>query len=1075
MLLRLLLLMLLLLLPQLVHATTFYVATTGDDARSCGAAQNLSLPKQTIASGMTCLTGGGDSLLIRGGTYFGTVSTPGVSGTSWANPVWIGAYQSGGVFETVILRGTGGDHVLAVGGGGNYVIFDHLAVSAPSGQQFSIAAGGAGRVRFQYGDVFMDPFTCTAPYTSSPGYAIYINPGASETQFIGNNIHDAPCGYGLYVHASNVLIDGNRIYNNAGYGIQIYAGEGCCLDNNIVRNNEIFGNGFLHDHDAITVYYGNNNVFYNNVIYSNKRCGFSVGTGSIGHMIVNNTVYNNPGCAVEIMSGAVAIDVRNNLFYLSNGILDSGTGSTLIPNRFTNPSFVNPAAPPLGFRLQPSSDALNNGVDFSAFFSTDFEGTARGLGGGWDQGAFELASAPPPTQVVFTVQPQSTPVGQVLAPVVVQIQDASGNLVSGSSAQVTLMLATAAQPLTRTGWTIPFADSVETGYAAANVLDGNPASAWHTQFTGGSPGPPHQIQLDMQSARLITGLRYLPRSNADPSGRIAQYGIDISLNGSTWTAVATGTWPTNTEVAQTVLFTEGSARYVRLRALANLDAAPYSSAAELDILANTLTPGGTLGGTPTRTAGGGVVTFNDLTLSPGGTYALTASSSGLASATSVSVVITSGAPTQLRFTAQPQSVLVGQVLPPVKVRFEDASGPVITTQAISLAIGTNPGGGQLAGTVTRAAVAGEATFNDLAILLQGGTGYTLVASALAVPNTTSNAFSVLGQPAAPREWIAHATHSYRCAETGGDTNSSALADTALVPQANLSLVSVDSQDTGYEGVLAIDGEDLTFWHTQFTGGSPGHPHQIVVNLGASYTVTAFQYLRRQDGDSEFLGGGILAYEFYVNTTGVAPWGTAVASGTMADIMTRQTFQTTPKVGQYVRLVALSEVVGRPYTSMAELTVFGATGVGAGADYTHTLACALPAGDLRAQGLLRTCALLEVGTVGAASTAILALHLGGTVLNTNDGASITQTLTSNSWVCFDTVVGANPGVSVPTYSSYLQTAPSFSRVTGRGGITSQPVTVNTTVAEIAAFASRWLSSTGGNDYITLKTMTMGLSK
>src|SRR5437763_9537814 len=50
------------------QATTFYVATTGNDANSCVASENIASPKHTIASAVTCLTPG-DTLYLRGGTY----------------------------------------------------------------------------------------------------------------------------------------------------------------------------------------------------------------------------------------------------------------------------------------------------------------------------------------------------------------------------------------------------------------------------------------------------------------------------------------------------------------------------------------------------------------------------------------------------------------------------------------------------------------------------------------------------------------------------------------------------------------------------------------------------------------------------------------------------------------------------------------------------------------------------------------------------------------------------------------------------------------------------------------------
>ena len=81
------------------------------------------------------------------------------------------------------------------------------------------------------------------------------------------------------------------------------------------------------------------------------------------------------------------------------------------------------------------------------------------------------------------------------------------------------------------------------------------------------------------------------------------------------------------------------------------------------------------------------------------------------------------------FTVQPSSTTAGSPLaPPVQVAIEDANGNVVTsaTPAITVAIGTNPSGGVLSGTQTVNAVAGVATFGNLAID-KAGTGYTLSA------------------------------------------------------------------------------------------------------------------------------------------------------------------------------------------------------------------------------------------------------------------------------------------------------------------------------------------------------------
>ncbi|MFN8569309.1 MAG: discoidin domain-containing protein [Kouleothrix sp.] len=42
----------------------------------------------------------------------------------------------------------------------------------------------------------------------------------------------------------------------------------------------------------------------------------------------------------------------------------------------------------------------------------------------------------------------------------------------------------------------------------------------------------------------------------------------------------------------------------------------------------------------------------------------------------------------------------------------------------------------------------------------------------------------------------------------------------------------------------MDGSASTIWHTQYTGSVSPLPHQITLNMGASYSVTGLRYLPR---------------------------------------------------------------------------------------------------------------------------------------------------------------------------------------------------------------------------------------
>jgi glucose/arabinose dehydrogenase len=132
--------------------------------------------------------------------------------------------------------------------------------------------------------------------------------------------------------------------------------------------------------------------------------------------------------------------------------------------------------------------------------------------------------------------------------------------------------------------TVRSVDSQETlliNGRGSNVLDGNPSSVWMTRMLLPAPMP-HEIQLDLGASRSVTALYYLPRQNS-ASGRIANYEVYVSTDGTTWgSAVATGTFA-NSTAEQAVSFPAKTGRYIRLRALSEVSGNPWASVAELNV------------------------------------------------------------------------------------------------------------------------------------------------------------------------------------------------------------------------------------------------------------------------------------------------------------------------------------------------------------------------------------------------------------------------------------------------------------------------------------------------------------
>ncbi len=98
--------------------------------------------------------------------------------------------------------------------------------------------------------------------------------------------------------------------------------------------------------------------------------------------------------------------------------------------------------------------------------------------------------------------------------------------------------------------------------------------------------------------------------------------------------------------------------------------------------------------------------------------------------------------TKLGFTKQPQLTFVGTPST-FRVAIEDSLGNTVTSAsgAITVAIGSNPGGGTLSGAATEAASGGVATFSTLA-LDKAGSGYTLTATLSGLTRALSDSFSV---------------------------------------------------------------------------------------------------------------------------------------------------------------------------------------------------------------------------------------------------------------------------------------------------------------------------------------------
>jgi len=150
---------------------------------------------------------------------------------------------------------------------------------------------------------------------------------------------------------------------------------------------------------------------------------------------------------------------------------------------------------------------------------------------------------------------------------------------------------------------------------------------------------------------------------------------------------------------------------------------------------------------------------------------------------------------------------------------------------------------------------------------------------------------------------------------------SRIVDRDLIPATEMKLVRFSSENYANDrrAVYAVDGNPRTVWHSQFSGRLAEPPHELVVDLGATYEIRGFRYLARQDSG---WNGAFAKTEFYVSDS-PDRFGKPAAKATFQKVRTPQAAACDrPVRGRYVRVRVLSEVNGNPWASAADIGVIG---------------------------------------------------------------------------------------------------------------------------------------------------------
>jgi NADH/NAD ratio-sensing transcriptional regulator Rex len=481
----------------------------------------------------------------------------------------------------------------------------------------------------------------------------------------------------------------------------------------------------------------------------------------------------SPQVAVEDQFGNVITNDNSNVTLA----ISTETGTGTLAGTLTVP-VVNGIATFSGITLNTAGNYTLSAID------------AGDTLGAVQSGSFAIAPASAST-LVFVQQPTNATAGVAFSPaLVVDVEDAFGNVVTSDNSSVALAIQTGTGTLAGT-LTAPAVNGVVT-------------------FTGVS---------------LNTAGNYT----------LSATDTTDDLN------VTSGTFAISPAAASTLVFAQqptGAAvnSAISPAIIVDIDDA-FGNIVTSDDASVTLSitnPSGTqaLAGSLTVTAVNGVATFTGISLNTVGTYTLTAgdTADSLTATSDTFAINPMGAPSTLVFVQQPASAIAGaSITPPIAVAIEDSFGDVVTTDDSNVTLAVNTGSGTLGGTLTVAAFDGVATFTGISVNTAGS--FTLSASDTAdtLAAVQSNGFTVSPAAAATLVFVQQPTSAIAGASITPPIQvaiEDSFGDVVTSDDANVTLAINTGSGTlgGTLTVAAFDGV------ATFTG--------ISVNTAGSFTLSA---------------------------------------------------------------------------------------------------------------------------------------------------------------------------------------------------------------------------------------------
>jgi hypothetical protein len=362
--------------------TDYYIAPNGSDA----AAGTKASPWKTVNFASAKLSAGG-TLYARGGTYYGQAGYIWHSSGTSVAPITFKNYPG----ETPVFDGQWGD----TGTGGDFLVFSNnswIVVDSITAQHFAD----------QYGNGTIDFNTSLGPVNN-----IIIQ----NCTLLDNGSHPAQ-DHHIYLAggATNITIRNNTFIRASGSAVQAYhtpAVSGIKIYNNVMIGGKLNCSQSTSNSCSTTatetwgiiIGDASNVDIYNNTIYGMQRgIDFNYGTNAAGSFIIrNNLIVNSTEFGLRVVSLYVpyvssnyndfygnATDVVWNSSYWTLAQFKANTSNDY-NSISANAVFVTAGS---DFHLKSTSPAIDKGTATNAPL-TDFDGTTRPQGAGYDMGAYE--------------------------------------------------------------------------------------------------------------------------------------------------------------------------------------------------------------------------------------------------------------------------------------------------------------------------------------------------------------------------------------------------------------------------------------------------------------------------------------------------------------------------------------------------------------------------------------------------------------------------------------------------------------------------------------------------------------